>query len=32
MKEEAGIYDIRRFIKAKDADNLFKRVSHNSST
>lgn len=32
LKNESGINDIRRFISAKEASNIFKRASHNIFT
>lgn len=32
VKKESGINDIRRFISAKEASNIFKRAVHNNTT
>ena len=32
IKKESGISDIRRFVSAKEAKNIFKRASHDLFT
>jgi len=32
IKNESGINDIRRFVSAKEASNIFKRSAHNQFT
>jgi hypothetical protein len=32
VKNESGINDIRRFVTAKEATNIFKRTTHNIYT